>query len=68
VQPLGCPLVNVCLLANAREGHTLAMLEASDTPTPDTSPASDSVLVSRGLIERLQVELKFNQTKIEAGN
>ena len=44
------------------------MLEASDTPTPDTSPASDSVLVSRQLIERLQAEAKFNQTKIEALN
>ena len=48
------------------------MLDASDTPTPDTSPASDSVsdsvLVPRQLIERLQADLKFKQTKIEARN
>ena len=48
------------------------MLDASDTPTLSTSPASDSVsdsvLVSRELIERLQAELKFKQTKIEALN
>ena len=48
------------------------MLDASDTPTLSTSPAgdsvSDSVLVSRELIERLQADLKFKQTKIEALN
>ena len=44
------------------------MLDASDTPTLDTSSASDSVLVTRDLIERLQAELKFKQTKIEALN
>ena len=44
------------------------MLEASDTPTPETSPTDDSVLVLRQLLERLQVELKFKQTKIEALN
>jgi transposase len=61
-------LVNVCLLARTREADTLAMLDASDTPTLDTSPAGDSVLVSRVLIERMQAELKFKQTKIEALN
>ncbi len=65
---LGCPLVNVCLLAHARETDTLTMLDASDTPTLDTSPAGDSVQVSRVLIERMQAELKFKQTKIEALN
>ena len=44
------------------------MLEASDTPTPETSPTDDSVRVSRELVERLQAELKFKQTKIEALN
>ena len=44
------------------------MLEASDMPALDTSPASDSVLVPQALIERLQAELKFKQTKIEALN
>ena len=48
------------------------MLDASDTPTLSTSLASDSVsdsvLVSRELIERLQADLKFKQTKIEALN
>ena len=56
------------LFARTRETDTLAMLDASDTPTLDTSPASDSVLESRQLIERLQAELKFKQTKIEALN
>ena len=48
------------------------MLEASELPTPDASPASDSVsdsvLVSRELIDRLQADLKFKQTRIEALN
>ena len=48
------------------------MLDASDMPTPDTSPASDStsdsVLVSRDLIERLQAEVKFERTRNEALN
>ena len=48
------------------------MLDASDTPTLDTSPASDSasdsVLVSRQLIERLQAEVKFERTRNEALN
>ena len=50
----GCLWVNVCVLARVREADTLAMLDASDTPTLDTSSASDSVLVTRDLIERLQ--------------
>jgi len=49
------------------------MLEASDNtvtdmPTPDTSAAGDSVLVSRQLIERLQAQVKFEQTRNEALN
>jgi transposase len=60
--------VNVCLLARTREADTLAMLDASDTPALDTSPAGDSVLVLRDLIERMQAELKFKQTRIEALN
>ena len=48
------------------------MLDASHTPSLSALPAldtmGDSVLVSRELIERLQAELKFNQTKIEALN
>jgi transposase len=60
--------VNVWRLAHAREADTLAMLDASHTPTLDTSPASDAVLVSRELIERMQAELKFKQTRIEALN
>jgi transposase len=63
-------LVNVCLLARTREADTLAMLEASNSPAPDactdTAHADDSPPVLRGLIERMQAELKFSQTKIEA--
>ena len=52
------------------------MLEASDTPTLDASPfsdsaidsASDSVLVSQQLIERLQAQIKFERTRNEALN
>ena len=44
------------------------MLEAAATPTQDTSPASDSVLVWRELIERLQAQVKFEQTRNEALN
>ena len=48
------------------------MLEAPDTPAPETSartsPADDSVLVSRDFVERMQAEIKFGQTKIEALN
>ena len=48
------------------------MLKASDTPTLSTSPASDSVsdsvLVLRQLIERLQAQVKFEQTRNEALN
>ena len=61
-------MVNVCLLAHAREADTLAMLEASDTPALQTSSADDSVLVSRDFVERMQAEIKFGQTKIEALN
>ena len=53
--------------ARARE-ILLAMLEGSDAPTSPTPPEQDSVLVSRELIERMQAELKFNQTQIEALN
>ncbi len=44
------------------------MLEASQAPTSDASPADDSVLVWRELIARLQAELKFEQTRNEALN
>ena len=48
------------------------MLEASDTQTLDLQPAQESVQYSmqgmRALIERMQGELKFNQTRIEALN
>ena len=48
------------------------MLEASDTPALDTSahtpPGDDSVQVLRDLIERMQAEIKFKQTRIEALN
>jgi len=53
--------------AGARE-ILLAMLEASNPHTPDTPPAVDAVLVSRDLLERMQSELKFKQTRIEALN
>ena len=56
------------VFSRTREADTLAMLEASDMPTPDTSPASDSVLGSRQLIERLQAEVKFERTRNEALN
>lgn len=44
------------------------MLDASDTPTLDTSPAGDSVSALRDLIERLQAQVKFEQTRNEALN
>lgn len=44
------------------------MLEASDTPALETSPTGDSVPVLRALIERMQAEIKFSQTRIEALN
>ena len=44
------------------------MLEASDAPSLDTLQVPDSVLVPRDLIERMQAELKFSQTRIEALN
>jgi transposase len=44
------------------------MLEGSDAQTLDTRPAVDAVLKLRELVDRLQGELKFNQTKIEALN
>ena len=44
------------------------MLEASDTSAPQTSPADDSVQVLRDLIARMQVEIKFERTRNEAGN
>ena len=66
VKRLDCRWVNVCVFARARS--TLAMLEAPDMPTPDTSAVSDSVLVWRQSIERLQAQVKFEQTRNEAGN
>ena len=47
------------------------MLDACSTPTDvpqDTAPAADAVQELRDLIERMQAELKFKQTKIEALN
>jgi hypothetical protein len=44
------------------------MLEVSSSHTLDTPPADDAVLVSRDLFERMQGQLKFNQTRIEALN
>ena len=48
------------------------MLEASGLHTSDTlqdaPAAADPVQVMRDLVERMQAELKFNQTKIEALN
>ena len=44
------------------------MLEASDTQTLDTAPTQDSAQVLGDRIERLQAELKFSQTRIEALN
>lgn len=65
---LGCPLVNVCLLARTREGHTLAMLDTSPQPALDTSPADDAVQGLHDQIKRMQAEIKFSQTRIEALN
>ncbi len=44
------------------------MLECLDTKTLDTLPADDAVQMLRDLLERMQDELKFKQTKIEALN
>ena len=44
------------------------MLEALISPAPETSPADDSVPVLRALIERMQAEIKFSRTRIEALN
>ena len=44
------------------------MLEGTDLHTLDTPRADDAVLVSRNLIERMQAEIKFKQTRIEALN
>ena len=47
-----------------------AMLQDTTQATPDAScaDADESVLVSRDLFERMQGEIKFNQTKIDALN
>jgi transposase len=44
------------------------MLEGSDAHPLDPFPADDAVLVSRDVLERMQAEIKFKQTKIEALN
>jgi transposase len=44
------------------------MLEASAAHTPDAYTADDAVLVARSVLERMQAEIKFNQTKVEALN
>src|SRR5207245_9122271 len=57
-------------LARVRaRGILWAMLEASDAQTLDTPPAQQGVVQElRDLIERLQGELKFHQTRNEALN
>lgn len=44
------------------------MLDASDTTTLDCPPSGDVVHSMRELIEQLQADIKFKQTKIEALN
>ena len=44
------------------------MLEGTAPHTLQTLPADDAVLVSRDLLQRMQDELKLNQTRIEALN
>jgi transposase len=44
------------------------MLEGPHTTTSDAPDPSDVVLVSRDLLDRLQGELKFKQTRIDALN
>ena len=48
------------------------MLDASSTPSDvvlqDTARVADSVQELRDLVERMQAEIKFKQTKIEAVN
>ena len=44
------------------------MLEASDSATLDAPPSEDAVSSMRDVIERLQADLKYKQTKIEALN
>ena len=44
------------------------MLDASPALTLDTTPEHNSVQVLGVLVERLQAELKFSQTRIEARN
>ena len=44
------------------------MLEAAQTPSPDCPSGADAVRSMQALIERMQAELKFNQTKIDALN
>ena len=46
----------------------MAMLDALDMHTIDTPAAQDAVQGLRDLLHRLQGELKFKQTKIEALN
>lgn len=67
-----CLWVNVWLLARTRETDTLAMLEAAATPTTgttfDTLSAGDSVQALHDQIERMQAQIKFEQTRNEALN
>src|SRR5574337_419280 len=60
-------------LARARaRGILPSMLDACSTQTPDAlqdaQPAADTVQAMREQIERMQAELEFKQTKIEALN
>ena len=56
------------IFLRARARDTLAMLDASPAQTLDTASTQDSVQVQMlgDRIERLQAELKFSQTRIEA--
>ena len=44
------------------------MFEGSDAQTLDTLPADGTVQELRDLVERMQADLKFKQTRIEALN
>ena len=44
------------------------MLEDSHAQTLDSLPASDAVLMSRAVVERMQAELRFERTRNEALN
>ena len=45
-----------------------AMLETTSTSAPEASPGCDALAPLHRVIERLQADVKFKQTKIEALN